>query len=210
MAHELFDVPGLGPPTRHEREATTHGSRRWQSRVLRPRIPHGPGHRGPSPRDVGDRGETRSVERMIQQTKTGRLQQSRRGLERMGHAQVWTVVVTNGEPRSLDELIVEICRAGGAPVPRLNAPGWLARGAGSVIERMGLASGSRNLVHEEPPLTRFLPEQLSTAHWFDQRDTQRVLNWKPELSIDEGLARLALHYGKTGSAIWEANLALSD
>ncbi len=30
-----------------------------------------------------------------------------------------------------------ICQAGGAPAPKLNVPGWLARGAGSVIEKRG-------------------------------------------------------------------------
>ena len=39
-------------------------------------------------------------------------------------------------------------------------------------------------------MTRFLAEQLSTAHWFDQRDTRRALAWAPTVSIDEGLRRL--------------------
>ena len=43
-------------------------------------------------------------------------------------------------------------------------------------------------------MTRFLAEQLSTAHWFDQRHTQAVLDWKPAVSLDEGLARLAEYY----------------
>ena len=44
-------------------------------------------------------------------------------------------------------------------------------------------------------MTRFLAEQLSTAHWFDQRETRRVLDWRPEVTIDQGLAKLAAHYG---------------
>ena len=28
-------------------------------------------------------------------------------------------------------------------------------------------------------MTRFLAEQLSTAHWFDQRRTREVLDWRP-------------------------------
>jgi nucleoside-diphosphate-sugar epimerase len=43
-------------------------------------------------------------------------------------------------------------------------------------------------------MTRFLAEQLSTAHWFDQRDTRHDLDWTPTVSLDEGLARLAAHY----------------
>ena len=46
-------------------------------------------------------------------------------------------------------------------------------------------------------MTRFLAEQLSTAHWFDQRRTRELLDWTPAVSLDEGLARLAAHYGPT-------------
>ena len=45
-------------------------------------------------------------------------------------------------------------------------------------------------------MTRFLAEQLSTAHWFDQRETRELLNWSPAVSLDEGLARLAGHYAR--------------
>ena len=46
---------------------------------------------------------------------------------------------------------------------------------------------------DEPPMTRFLAEQLSTAHWFDQRETRSALDWVPSVTIDEGLRRLAAH-----------------
>ena len=36
-------------------------------------------------------------------------------------------------------------------------------------------------------MTRFLAEQLSTAHWFDQRRTRELLDWTPAVSLDEGL-----------------------
>ena len=40
-------------------------------------------------------------------------------------------------------------------------------------------------------MTRFLAEQLSTAHWFDQRRTREPLGWAPRVSLDEGLAALS-------------------
>ncbi len=50
-------------------------------------------------------------------------------------------------------------------------------------------------------MTRFLAEQLSTAHWFDQRETRELLDWTPAVSIDEGLARLAdAHAARVGPA----------
>ncbi len=165
------------------------------------------------PHVVWGPGDTQLVERVIERAAAGRLPLLDRGaalidttyidnaagaivrgLERMEHAHGRALVVTNGEPRPVGELIAGICRAGGVPAPRLSVPGWLARGAGSVIERLWLAAGSRSLVHDEPPMTRFLAEQLSTAHWFDQRETRRLLDWTPAVSIDEGLERLAAHY----------------
>jgi nucleoside-diphosphate-sugar epimerase len=39
-------------------------------------------------------------------------------------------------------------------------------------------------------MTRFLAEQLATAHWFDQRRTREALGWAPQVSLDEGFAAL--------------------
>ena len=47
---------------------------------------------------------------------------------------------------------------------------------------------------DTPPLTRFLAEQLATAHWFDQRRTHTALGWTPRVSLDEGFAALAAHH----------------
>lgn len=96
-------------------------------------------------------------------------------------------VVTNGEPRPVVELLAGICTACGVPVPRRRVPASVARGAGSVLD----AAWRTLPLPGEPPLTRFVAEQLSTAHWFDQRRTREALGWAPAVSLDEGLARLA-------------------
>ncbi|MYM19265.1 NAD-dependent epimerase/dehydratase family protein [Brevibacterium sp. 5221] len=102
-----------------------------------------------------------------------------------------SLVVTNGQPRPIGELLTRIALAGGAPAPRLRLPARLAQEAGGAVERVW------NLREhdDEPPLTRFLAEQLSTAHWFDQRRTREVLGWAPAVSIEQGMAVLAEHYG---------------
>ncbi|MFK5688819.1 NAD-dependent epimerase/dehydratase family protein [Ornithinimicrobium sp. LYQ92] len=114
-------------------------------------------------------------------------------LERIDVARGEALVVTNGEPRPIGELIGAICRAVGAPEPRLHLPVPLAWGLGAVVE--GAVALSERLpgvpAITQPPMTRFLAEQLSTAHWFDQRRTRAVLGWTPEVSLDEGLRRLA-------------------
>ena len=92
-----------------------------------------------------------------------------------------TFVVSNGEPRPVAELVASICAASGVAPPRVAVPAALARAAGAVVER---------IVPRDPPMTRFLAEQLSTAHWFDQRATRAALGWAPRVSLDEGFARL--------------------
>ena len=42
----------------------------------------------------------------------------------------------------------------------------------------------------EPPMTRFLAEQLSTAHWYDMAPATRDFGYVPWVSFDEGLTRL--------------------
>jgi len=96
-------------------------------------------------------------------------------------------VVTNGEPRPVADLLDGICRASGVPTPRWHLPAGVARAAGSLVEAVWRVRPGA----DEPPMTRFLAEQLSTSHWFDQRRTRRDLRWEPAVSIDEGLRRLA-------------------
>ncbi|WP_369138432.1 NAD-dependent epimerase/dehydratase family protein [Modestobacter versicolor] len=97
------------------------------------------------------------------------------------------LVVSNGEPRPVAEVIARLCRAAGVPVPTRHVPFPLAWAAGAVVEGVWAATRRR----DTPPLTRFLAEQLATAHWFDQRRTRAALGWSPRVPLDEGFARLA-------------------
>ena len=96
-------------------------------------------------------------------------------------------VIANGEPRPIRELIEGILRAAGVTAEPKVVPLRLALGAGSVVERIW----ARAKPDEEPPLTRFLAEQLGTAHWFDPRPARDDLGWRPTVTIDQGLAELA-------------------
>lgn len=100
------------------------------------------------------------------------------------------LVVTNGEPRPVAELLAAICAAAGAPPPRRALPAAVARAGGAVAEALWAAAP----LPGEPPMTRFLAGQLCTAHWFDQRDTRAALGWTPRVGLDEGLALLAHSY----------------
>ena len=161
------------------------------------------------PHIVWGPGDTQLVERVLARAAVGRLPLLDAGaalidttyvdnaasamvaaLNRMEHVHGQAVVVSNGEPRPVGELIAGICAAGGVAAPKWAVPGAVARGAGAVVEKLWLWAGRT----EEPPMTRFLAEQLSTAHWFDQRRTRELLDWAPAVSLDEGLAKLAAHY----------------
>jgi nucleoside-diphosphate-sugar epimerase len=111
-------------------------------------------------------------------------------LERAPQVHGNSYVITNGEPRPVAELLAGMCAAAGVRAPAWSVPAGVARAAGSVIERAWrIRPGA-----DEPPMTRFLAEQLSTAHWFDQRRTRADLQWQPAVSLDEGFARLAASY----------------
>lgn len=45
-----------------------------------------------------------------------------------------------------------------------------------------------------PPMTRFLAEELATAHWLDQRRTRAALDWVPQVSLEEGFETLGRWY----------------
>jgi nucleoside-diphosphate-sugar epimerase len=111
-------------------------------------------------------------------------------LERAPQVHGNSYVVTNGEPRPVAELLAGICAAAGVKVPSWRVPAGLARVAGTLIETAWRVRPGT----DEPPMTRFLAEQLSTAHWFDQRRTRLDLDWRPAVTLDEGLARLAASY----------------
>ena len=100
------------------------------------------------------------------------------------------LVVTNGEPRPVAEILDRLCAAAGVPGPRGRVPLSGAAPVGSAIE-----AGWRVLHRTDtPPMTRFLAEQLATAHWFDQRRTREALQWRPSVTLDEGFAALARSY----------------
>jgi nucleoside-diphosphate-sugar epimerase len=102
-----------------------------------------------------------------------------------GHGQAF--VVSNGEPRTVAELVERICAAGGVEAPTRRVPRSVAWSGGAVAEGLWWL-GRRT---DDPPMTRFLASQLATAHWFDQRRVREVLEWSPRVSLDEGFALLA-------------------
>ena len=47
-------------------------------------------------------------------------------------------------------------------------------------------------------MTRFLAEELATAHWFDISAARKALGYQPKVSLEEGLKRLKVWLGDEG------------
>lgn len=94
-------------------------------------------------------------------------------------------VIANGEPRTVQELLEGICVAADVPFEPRHLPTKVALGLGSVVERIW-----PRFRDDEPPITRFLAEQLGTAHWFDPRPARDDLGWSPHVSLADGFELL--------------------
>ena len=101
------------------------------------------------------------------------------------------LVVSNGEPLPIVELLGEMCAAAGAPRPHRRLPARLAITAGLAAEGIWWLRRRVSGTESDPPITRFVAEQLATAHWFDQRQTRELLGWRPKVSLAEGFAALS-------------------
>jgi nucleoside-diphosphate-sugar epimerase len=99
-------------------------------------------------------------------------------------------VVSNGQPRTVEEMVTAICASAGVPGPSVSVPKPVAWLGGALAETVWKAARR----DDDPPMTRFLAGQLGTAHWFDLRETRRVLQWSPQVGLDEGFERLRAYY----------------
>ncbi|GAB4199290.1 MAG: NAD-dependent epimerase/dehydratase family protein [Sandaracinaceae bacterium] len=95
--------------------------------------------------------------------------------------------IAQGEPTPSRDLILGIVRAHGVePRPR-SVPRPIAEALGTATELVWRALGRA----DDPPLTRFVAQQLGTAHWYSLAAAERDLGYRAPITTAEGLARLA-------------------
>lgn len=94
--------------------------------------------------------------------------------------------ISNGEPRSMRDTLNALLDAAGAPRPRGTIPFRAAYAVGALCEGLWATLPLRG----EPPMTRFLAEQLVTTHWYDMGPARRDFGYLPRVGFDEGLLRL--------------------
>jgi len=98
--------------------------------------------------------------------------------------------ISNDEPLPQSRIIGGLLEAAGVTVEIQAISPRLAIAAGALLETGWKLFGLKS----DPPLTRWSAEHLSTAHWYDISAAKRDLGYTAEISIKEGLKRLASEY----------------
>lgn len=164
--------------------------------ALRPRLIWGPG-------------DSQLLPRLVERAKTGRLRFIAGGHNRMDTTYIDNVVqahlaafdhlapaaacagkpyfISNGEPRTVRDIVNALLHAAGVAPVAASIPYPVAYAAAAAME----VAWHLLPLKGEPPLTRFLAEQLSTPHWYDISAACRDFGYAPAVSIDDGLARVA-------------------
>ena len=94
--------------------------------------------------------------------------------------------ISQGEPVFLWDMVNDILKAAGfAPVKRS-----ITRRTAWVIGAMLEACFKIFKLPGEPRMTRFVAEELATAHWFDISAAKKDLGYVPGVSTKEGIRRL--------------------
>jgi nucleoside-diphosphate-sugar epimerase len=101
--------------------------------------------------------------------------------------------ISNGEPVVLWDFLNRVITDAGLPPVTRSVPTWLA------LFMAGFVEGVYKLVgaNAEPPMTKFVAEQLSTSHWYDISAAKRDFGYTPRVSTEDGLQRLKLSLSGT-------------
>ncbi len=163
--------------------------------ALRPRLIWGPG-------------DTQLLPRLVSRANAGRLRFIGGGQNKMDCTYIDNVVsahllalqnlsttaqcagkayfISNREPMPIANIVNGLLEAAHAPVVKKSIPFWLAYTIGMLCEGVWRLFALK----DEPPMTRFLAEQLSTEHWYDCSAAARDFGYVPQVSVAEGLLRV--------------------
>jgi nucleoside-diphosphate-sugar epimerase len=179
-----------------EREVLAANDATLATVALRPRLIWGPG-------------DTQLLPRLVERARAGRLRFINGGHNRMdttyidnaaqAHLDAFATLapgaacagkayfISNGEPREIRDIVNDLLAAAGEPAVDAEVSYPLAYAAGAVLELLWPLLRRSG----EPPMTRFLAEQLATPHWYDISAARRDFGYVPRVTSREGLQRLA-------------------
>jgi len=101
--------------------------------------------------------------------------------------------ISNDEPVPLWDMVNRILAAAGVqPVTGSISPA-VAHTVGTFCELIWKTLR----LSGEPPMTRFVASELSSAHWFDISAAKTELGYTPRISIEEGLRRLEASFERS-------------
>jgi 2-alkyl-3-oxoalkanoate reductase len=200
-AHEVpygedFQAPYAATKTLAEQEVLAANSPSLATVALRPRLIWGPG-------------DLQLVPRLAERARQGRLRIVGDGQNKVDTTYIDNAAqahfdafehlapgaacagkayfISNGEPLEMDVLLNKLLAAAGAPAVHKRISFKAAYRIGALCEK------AWPWLHlpGEPPITRFLAEQLCTPHWYSMAPAKRDFGYVPKVSIEEGLRRLA-------------------
>ncbi|WP_290888705.1 2-alkyl-3-oxoalkanoate reductase [Arenimonas sp.] len=193
---EHFQAPYPATKLIAEKEVLAANDATLATVALRPRLIWGPG-------------DTQLLPRLVERANAGRLRFVGGGHNRMdttyidnaaqAHVDAFKALapgapcagkayfISNGEPRPVRQIVNDMLAAAGVPPVTGSVPYAVAYAAGAVLEAVWTLLRLKG----EPPMTRFLAEQLSTPRWYDISAARRDFGYVPKVSTAEGLARLA-------------------
>ena len=94
--------------------------------------------------------------------------------------------ISQDEPMPAWDIINGILKAAGLEPVRRSIPHKMAWLIGALLECVYKTFNLKG----EPQMTRFLADELATAHWFDISAAKKDLGYAPRVSTEEGLRRL--------------------
>jgi len=103
--------------------------------------------------------------------------------------------ISNGEPMAVRDIVNALLQAAGAPRVEKTIPFRVAYAVGAACETLWPLLRRR----DEPPMTRFLAEQLATTHWYDMAPATRDFGYVPRVPIHDGLIRLKASWEEAGA-----------
>ena len=191
---DRYTAPYPQTKAQAEREVVTAAGTGLKTIVLRPHLSWGPGDNHLVPRIIGRA-------RHLRRVGDGRNLVDTVYIDNAADAHILAAEVlktrpelsgrkyfiSQGEPMPLWEMINAILEAAGLPPVRKSISLRTARRLGGVMEILYRFLRLEN----EPPMTRFVAEELATSHWFDIGAARRDLGYRPVVSTAEGLLRLA-------------------
>ncbi len=199
---ENFKAPYPATKTLAEKNVLAANSAALATVALRPRLIWGPG-------------DTQLLPRLVERAKAGRLKFIGGGFNKMDTTYIDNVVhahlqafdhldiasacagkayfISNGEPKTSRDTVNDLLKAVNAPQVTGSLPFGVAYAVGAALEVLWHTLPLKG----EPPMTRFLAEQLSTPHWYDISAAKRDFNYVPQISTEEGLKRLQAWWSRS-------------